>query len=281
VNTGHNTAGPTGQGKGAGSAGVNGKERTVTTLDLVRLFLRSFLIQASWSFDRMQSLGFAYAIQPVLRRLYPDPEEYRSRLELHLEYFNTQPYLAAFILGAAARMEQERAAGRERDADVSALKSALMAPLGALGDSFFWGALTPLAAVVAVALLLTGSWWAPVLFLVLYNTGHVGLRAGVLVWGFRSSGDAVALMDRYRFTKMAKLFKAVSLAVSGGIIGMAAIWRPEFKLPLFARGPLTTAAGLLITLVLVAVLKKGGSPVKLMLGLAAICLALAYAGVGP
>jgi PTS system mannose-specific IID component len=253
--------------------------KTVTPRDLLRVYLRSFLIQASWSFDRMQSLGFAYAIQPALRRLYPDPKEYRSRLELHMEYFNTQPYLAAFILGATARMEQDRASGMDRDADISGMKCALMAPLGALGDSFFWGALTPLAAVIAVALLLTGSWWAPVLFLILYNSCHVGLRAGVLVWGFRSAGDAMALMDRYRFTKMAKLFKAVSLAMTGGIVGMAAIWTPEFKLTESVPGFVNVAAGLVITLVLVAALKKGGSPVKLMLGLAAVCLALAYAGV--
>jgi len=228
----------------------------------------------------MQSLGFAYAIEPVLKRMYPDREEFRSRLNLHLEYFNTQPYLAAFILGSTARMEEERASGRDRDANVSGLKNALMAPLGALGDSFFWGALTPLAAVIAVALLMAGVWWAPALFLVLYNIWHVGLRAAVLVWGYRSTGDAVALMERYRFTKMAKLFKAVSLAVTGGMLGMALIWRPEFRLTLSAPGFINTAAGLAITLALVAVLRKGGSPVKLMLGLAGICLALAYAGVG-
>ena len=229
----------------------------------------------------MQSLGFAYAIEPVLRRLYPDREEYLSRLKLHLEYFNTQPYLAAFILGAAARKEEERASGRDREADVIGMKNALMAPLGALGDSFFWGALLPLAAVIAVALLLAGSWWAPALFLVLYNIWHVRLRASVLVWGYRSAGDAVALMARYRFTKMAKLFKAVSLAVAGGLLGMAASWKPEFRLQLPAPGFVTAAGGLAITLVLVVVLRKGGSPVKLMLGLAGICLALAYAGVDP
>jgi mannose/fructose/N-acetylgalactosamine-specific phosphotransferase system component IID len=259
---------------------MNKRERTVTKIDLFRVFLRSFLIQASWSFDRMQSLGFAYAIQPVLRRLYPDQEEYRSRLNLHMEYFNTQPYLAAFILGATARLEGERASGRNRDADVSGLKSALMAPLGALGDSFFWGALTPLAAVIAAAMLMTGAWWAPLLFLFLYNVWHVGLRAAVFAWGYQSSGDAVALMARYNFTKMAKLFKAVSLCVIGGALAMASAWRPELKLTASMPGFVNAVAGLAITLVLVAVLRKGGSPVKLMLGLAGVCLALAYLGVG-
>ncbi len=228
----------------------------------------------------MQSLGFAFAIQPVLKRLYPDRKEYRTRLSLHMEYFNTQPYLASFILGAAARMEQERASGRDDSVDVAGLKSALMAPLGALGDSFFWGALKPLAAVIAVAVLMTGAWWAPLLFLVLYNIWHVGLRIGVLLLGYRSEGDAMALMTRYRFTKMARLFKAVCLSMIGGILGMASNWRPEFK-PTFApAGLATAAAGLIITLVLVAALKKGGSPVKFMLGTAVLCLALAYAGVG-
>ncbi len=259
---------------------MKGNGQNITRLDLFRLFLRSLLIQASWSFDRMQSLGFAYAVDPALRKLYPDPEEYRSRLNLHLEYFNTQPYLAAFILGAAAKKEEDRASGRDPGADVSGLKNTLMAPLGALGDSFFWGALMPLAAVSAVAMLMTGAWWAPVLFLVLYNFWHVGLRAGMLLWGYRSGGDAIALIDRYRFTMMAKLFKAISLAVTGGIIGMASVWRPEFTLPFSPRGFVSAASGLLITLALVAALRKGGSPVKLMLGLAVLCLALAYAGVG-
>jgi hypothetical protein len=34
-----------------------------------------------------------------------------------------------------------------------------------------------------------------------------------------------------------------------------------------------------ITMALVAIFRRGGSPIKLMLGLAALCLALAYAGV--
>ncbi len=253
--------------------------KNIRTLDLVRVFLRSLLIQASWSYERMQSLGFAFAMQPVLKRLYPDREEYRSRLNLHMEYFNTQPYLASFILGAAARMEQERASGRDSVADVAGLKSALMSPLGALGDSFFWGALKPLAAVIAVAALMAGAWWAPLLFLVLYNICHVWLRIGVLMWGYQSAGDAMALMTRYRFTKMARLFKAVCLSVIGGILGMASNWRPEFK-PTFAPAGFATAvAGLIVSLILVAVLKQGGSPVKLMLGMAVICLAMAYAGV--
>ncbi len=255
-------------------------KRSIGTGDLLTVFWRSLLIQASWSYDGMQALGFSYSLAPVLKKLYPDRAEFEARLRLHMEYFNTQPYLAAFILGAVVRLEEERAAGRASAAsDTAGLKAALMAPLGALGDSFFWGALKPLAAVIAVALVMVGIWWAPILFLVLYNLWHVGLRLSVLFRGYHSSGDAMALMERYRFTRMTRLFKAISLAVLGGVLATASGWRPEFGANLPLPGPVVAVAALTSTLVLVAVLRRGGSPIKLMLGLAVFCLALAYAGV--
>lgn len=228
----------------------------------------------------MQSLGFAYALQPILKKLYPDQTEFKARLDLHMEYFNTQPYLASFILGAVVKLEQERAAGRDPVVDVSVLKTTLMAPLGALGDSFFWGALKPLSAIIAVALVfMTGSWWAPLLFLVLYNLWHLGIRCSVLFWGYSSAGDAVALMTRYSFTKMARLFKVISLSVLGGMLAVVSLWRPEFRPPIAMPGFMQAGIALSTTLVLVLVIRRGGSPVKIMLGLAILCLALAYAGV--
>jgi len=225
----------------------------------------------------MQSLGFAYAIEPVLRKLYPDKAEYEARLRLHTEYFNTQPYLASFILGAVAKLEEDRATGRNDDPDIKGLKESLMAPLGALGDSFFWGSLKPVAAVTAAALLLTGSWWAPILYLVVYNTWHLGIRAGALFRGYQTGGDARDLLASYRFTARARLFKVVSLFVLGGMIGAMPVWRQEFRPASHVLA--MSVAGMVFTLVLIAGLQRGSSPIKLMLGLAALCLALAYIGV--
>jgi mannose/fructose/N-acetylgalactosamine-specific phosphotransferase system component IID len=227
----------------------------------------------------MQSIGFAYAIEPTLRKLYPDRAEYESRLRLHLEYFNTQPYLASYILGAAIRIEEDRVVGGNARGDVVGLKTALMAPLGALGDSFFWGALKPLAAVVSVALLMTGYWWAPILFLVFYNAWHLGLRAGMLLSGYRSGGDAVTLMTRYSLMKTTKRFKLITLTVLGGIIGTAPVWRPEFHPEVNWSFVPMAVSWLVVTMVLVAIVRRGISPIKLMLGLAALCGVLAYVGV--
>ncbi len=251
----------------------------IGSADLLGVLGRSLLIQSSWSYERMQALGFAYVLDPVLKKLYPERAEYESRIRIHQEYFNTQPYFASFIIGAVVRLEQDRASNRNTAADVQGLKSSLMAPLGALGDSFFWGALKPFAAVVGAALLITGAWWAPLLFLVLYNAWHITLRAGMLFWGYASSGDAMALMRRFSFMNMARTLKMITLAVLGGMAGILHEWRPELKLDIGIPPIALSLMWLVMALAFIAILRRGGSPIKLMLGLAFLCLALAYAGV--
>jgi mannose/fructose/N-acetylgalactosamine-specific phosphotransferase system component IID len=252
--------------------------RTLRTVDLLGVFWRSFFIQSSWSYARMQSLGFAFALIPVLRRLYPDRAEYAARLGVHLEYFNTQPYLASFLLGAVARKEEQRAAGWSRVDEASAVKKALMAPLGALGDSYFWGGLKPLAASVAVAALLSGAWWAPLLFLALYNVAHVGMRGALIFAGYATGGDVAVLVSRFHITHTARVFKVLALSVIGCIAGTAAFWDPLFRPVRSAAGPAVPAAAMAAVLGLSGLLRIGGTPVKLMIGLAAFCLALVLGG---
>jgi len=227
----------------------------------------------------MQSLGFAYAMSPILKKLYPDEEERAARLRVHMEYFNTQPYFASFVLGAAVKLEKERASGRNVLADISGLKATLAPSLGALGDSFFWGALKPLASILAVAMLMVGAWWAPILFLVFYNIIHVGFRAELLLFGYFSGGDVVSFMTRHNVTKNARLIKALALAGIGGFLGMAPLWLTDFSLLGRLSYLLQIVTVVLATWALVALLRKGVSPIKMMLGLTAACIALSYIGV--
>lgn len=44
--------------------------KKVTKSDLNAVVRRSNLFQGSWNFERMQALGFAYAMVPVIKRFY-------------------------------------------------------------------------------------------------------------------------------------------------------------------------------------------------------------------
>lgn len=146
---------------------------------LGRVFLRSFSVQGSWNYETMIGYGFAYALLPVLRAVYRDPEALARATERHAGLFNSHPYLAPLALAAVARLETER----QPPELIDRFKTALRGALGGLGDRLVWAGFRPVCMLAAlVALVLGVPWWAAVGgFLLVYNVGHVGLRW----WSFR------------------------------------------------------------------------------------------------
>lgn len=189
----------------------------------ISTFLRSFLIQGSWNNRTMIGGGFAFAILPVLRRLHRgDPEGFREALQRHTEHFNAHPYLADLALGAVCRMEEE-----ERDPEeIRRFKLAVRGPLGSLGDALIWVGWRPATVLATLVLALAGAPPGATVFffLVLYNAGHLVLRA----WGFRVGlergsqvGDSLRAVA---LPKQADRFAAVGVFLMGGMVGLALGW---------------------------------------------------------
>lgn len=179
-------------------------------------FFRSFFIQSSWNFERMQSLGFFYSINPAIKAIHKTEDSLKEASKRHLEFFNTNPYMAPAIIGAAIRLEEYGAS----DEEIKGLKTALMGAYGAIGDSLFWGSLRPLAAITGVILALSGFLWAPIVFLVIYNLPHIFIRCYGMFVGYRMGiGIVPAIMllnipDKVQKIKLGILFLAgVLLAV--------------------------------------------------------------------
>jgi PTS system mannose-specific IID component len=189
---------------------------------LLRVFLRSLFLQASWNPAGMQNLGLAYAVFPALQRLYPEQAAREAAVRRHLVFFNTHPYVAAAIVGGVLFHEQRIARGEEPPDKVVAFKAALMGPLAALGDGFFWLSLRPAVGAVCAALVPVLDAWAAVLFLVLYNSVHLFLRAR-LYWLGLSLGDRLveAVARANLPTKGARL-RAVAAASAGGLAAFLA-----------------------------------------------------------
>ncbi len=133
----------------------------------------------------MQNLGFAFALLPLIRREC-DPRRLAESLRSHLQMFNTHPYLTAPVIGAVARIEEEG-----DTAAAEHLKKAVMGPYAAIGDPFFWGALRPFSAVVAVILALKGILLAPLAFLLLYNPAHLWVRGKGFIEGYRQGKGSI------------------------------------------------------------------------------------------
>ncbi|HSJ10808.1 MAG TPA: PTS system mannose/fructose/sorbose family transporter subunit IID [Longimicrobiales bacterium] len=139
------------------------------------MFLRSFAIQGSWNYRTLLGSGFAYALLPVLRHVYAgDDVAFQEAVERHTSLFNAHPYLAGVALGAVARME----ADGEDPALIERFKTALRGSLGTLGDRIVWAGWRPACVLLGLVVLLGthSAAMAMIVFLSVYNAGHIALR---------------------------------------------------------------------------------------------------------
>lgn len=177
------------------------------------MYARSFLLQASWNFERMQNLGFFYLVLPGLRSVYGEnlTPDICTR---HGEYFNTHPYFAPLVAGTTLRIEMEQQNGGV-PVDAETFRKTVMAPFAAMGDAFFWGGVRPLAALVGLLVAIEGSLWAPVVFLVLFNLPHLVFRGSGLLLGYFLELRAIQTVQKCRLPDMAIRLKESSTVLIG------------------------------------------------------------------
>jgi len=163
---------------------------------LVKTVFRGFFIQSAWNYENFQGIGFAYTLIPFLRRIPSGQEAMQDILKRHVTCFNTNPYLSGMIVGGVMRMEEEHAAGRVTADQIESYKKGLTGALGALGDSLIWGALRPLAGLVAVLVALLAESLAPLIFLLLYNAGALWFRVTGVRNGYAYGVDLLAYLKK-------------------------------------------------------------------------------------
>ncbi|WP_274641523.1 PTS system mannose/fructose/sorbose family transporter subunit IID [Streptococcus equinus] len=156
--------------------------------DRQKVWWRSTFLQGSWNYERMQNLGWAYALIPAIKKLYTTKEDRAAALERHLEFFNTHPYVAAPIMGVTLALEEERANGAEiDDTAIQGVKIGMMGPLAGVGDPVFWFTVRPILGALGASLAMAGNIVGPLLFFFGWNiirmaflwyTQELGYRAG-------------------------------------------------------------------------------------------------------
>lgn len=182
---------------------------------LVTAWWRLFLFQAAWNYDRMVGVGMAYALEPLLAALPGGRagERYRAAMQRSALYFNAHPYLGAMAVGAQARAEHDGLPGEA----IERMRRALVGPLGSLGDQIVWVGLLPAVLGLGLAVgVAAGPLAGVVVFLILYNAGHLVLRSWALRAGWRF-GKQVAQAISGRGLQRALRFVGPAAAVAVGL----------------------------------------------------------------
>ncbi|MFH1784411.1 MAG: PTS system mannose/fructose/sorbose family transporter subunit IID [bacterium] len=207
-------------------------------LTLLRTMYRTLYLHAVWNFERMQNVGFLYAMLPVIKKLYPEKEKRIAALKRHLEFFNTHPYMAAPLIGVISSMEEQMASGADvKPEDITAVKSTMAGPLAALGDSLFWGALRPLAALFGVTIMLWGEGnnklLGPLFFLVFYNSFHFYVSFVGFWKGYRLQTRVIETIRNIDFQGIIEVSRFLGLIVLAAVVMFFAYQFPPLKSSFF------------------------------------------------
>ncbi|WP_367271662.1 PTS system mannose/fructose/sorbose family transporter subunit IID [uncultured Eubacterium sp.] len=109
----------------------------VTQKDLNRTAARyNFMACNIFNYESQQGPAVAWAMAPVLRKIYKNDEEYKAALNNHFNYYNSTTVMSSMILGATLAIEEKD--GIQAKETVQSLKTSLMGPFAGVGDTLVW-----------------------------------------------------------------------------------------------------------------------------------------------
>ena len=136
------------------------KKVSLTKSDVNKTIARWYITtEMSLNYERMQSIAYTYSLMPVLKKLYPNKKDFTEALQRHMELFNTNATAGGLILGTTLAMEEEKANDIESipGQAIVSVKTGLMGPVAAFGDSFSAGTITTLFILASCSLASSGS----------------------------------------------------------------------------------------------------------------------------
>jgi PTS system mannose-specific IID component len=260
-------------------------EKKLNKSDIVSMFIRSNFLLGSFNFERMQAIGFCVTLIPALKKLYKG-DELSEALKRHLEFFNTQPFMATPIMGITAAMEEQKANGADIDeASISGVKIGLMGPLAGVGDPIFWGTLRPVLAALGAGLALTGSIIGPLIFFLGFNAIRLATNWYGMFYGYEKGTQLVSDMSGNKLRYLTEGSSVLGLLVIGGLVSKWTSINIPFVLSQYTQADgkevVTTVQSvldslmpglvpLLLTFVCMYLLKKKVNPLLIIFGLFAV-----------
>ncbi|XDY98036.1 PTS system mannose/fructose/sorbose family transporter subunit IID [Bacillus manliponensis] len=263
VTTVNNTSSPDYYQDGATKQVLNKK-------DLNKMVWRSLLLQASFNYERMQSAGWLYSILPGLKKIHKNKHDLSESMKSHMEFFNTHPFLVNIIMGIVLALEEKK----QNRNTIRAIRVAMMGPLGGIGDALFWLTLLPICVGIGASLGQDGNPMGALIFLLIFNAVHFALRFGLMHYGYSAGTNAISSLKE-NTKKIAHAASIVGLTVVGALI--ASFVKLESSLVIHAgKAEIALQKDLLdkvmpnllplaYTLLMYYLLKKGFSPVKLII----------------
>lgn len=180
------------------------------------MLVRSLGLQASWNPRRMQHMGLLAVMMPWARARGLDRREIRRLCRDHFGFFNTNPYLANYVVGGLVRLEEEaRRSGGGYERTIRSFRETVGRALASLGDQLFWLGLQPALLMLGVLFGLSAPAWTVLVPIAAFAVWQTILRYRSLDEGYRLGMDIVDLLGAPVWHQSIHVLKRAGAVLTG------------------------------------------------------------------
>ncbi|WP_083768453.1 PTS system mannose/fructose/sorbose family transporter subunit IID [Thermosediminibacter oceani] len=213
---------------------------------------------------------------PIIKKLYTTKEDIIAAIKRHLVFFNTEPICGSVIHGITIAMEEEKANGEPiSDEGINAIKTGLMGPLAGIGDTITQGIITPIMLAICIGLTMSGNIASPIIFVLAQYAIMIGISYTMWMNGYSYGKKAVeTILEGGLINKVIEGASILGTLVMGGLVGrfvtlstpiVININQVKFSLQKDLLDKIMPGLiPMLLTLLVLHLIKKGVSPIKMM-----------------
>lgn len=186
--------------------------------DLVKTWLYTTSTEACYNYERLQALGVANLMLPVIKRLYPTNEQRVEEIKKYMNFYNSEVFTVGPVInGIAISMEEARANGGDVSAeDINAVRTGLMGPVAGIGDTVMQGILFPILAGIGCTMALDGNLLGPVFFTVVFEVLIFTCGYNMFMLGYKQGKSSILnILRSGTIDKITNAFSIVGLMVVG------------------------------------------------------------------
>lgn len=263
--------------------------------DLRQVYRRYIHLNGMNDYPAQMHSGFTYSLIPALKKIYKDDKEKRvEAYGRHMnEFFNVTPYVSGLPLGIVLAMEEQNAQDADFDtATITGIKTALIGPLSAIGDTVFHATLRVIATAIVIGMASEGNILGPILFMLIFNIPQLITRWWTLKSGYGmgtkllEQAESSGIMDKITYAA-----STIGLAAVGAMTAFNVSFSTILSIPNAAGGDPTQVQALLdticpkllpLSLVLLCywlLSKKHVNVIPLLIGLLVVGVVLSVCGI--
>lgn len=197
-------------------------EKKISAKTLKKSFNTWFLWNGcSQQAESMLGMAFGQSMGPVIDELYDKKEDKAAALKRHITLFNTESQVGSICNGIVCGLEEANANGNCSPEVIESVKVALIGPTSAIGDSLWVATIIPILLTICLSVSQANAqtaWLGPVIYMIAYPVGTYLLSWTLFKLGYKSGLEGMqSMMASGKLDALTSAMSVLGLIVVGAL----------------------------------------------------------------